>query len=316
MASDVVIIKPAEGTLGCSPEQRTMEQSLLRGIVIIDKPKGPTSHEVSETVKKILSLSRAGHSGTLDPAVTGVLPVALSRGTRIVEFLLIAPKEYVGVMHLHEDVEELVLRQAVEKFVGKITQLPPVKSAVKRQLREREVYAFELLERKEKEVLFRVQCQAGTYVRKLIHDLGQLLGGGAHMAELRRTHVGPFTEKDLVTLTDLKDAVALWKEEQNEKWLRTMIQPIERAVEHLPKVWVLDSAIESITHGRDVAIPGISKLNHFNVGQTVAVMTLQNELLAVGKAIMHTGNIRRNQKGIAIKVEKVFMDALGDMAKT
>ena len=131
---------------GYYPESRSVEQLLEFGIVNINKPSGPTSHQISDYVKKILNLSKAGHSGTLDPGVTGCLPVALDKATRVVEVLLSCGKEYVGIMHIHKDVPEEKIRQAASEMVGKITQLPPIRSAVKRQLREREIYYLEILE--------------------------------------------------------------------------------------------------------------------------------------------------------------------------
>ena len=161
------IKKPAEGKFGKRPEERTPEELINYGIVNIDKPKGPSSHQTADYVKKILKIDKAGHSGTLDPAVTGVQPVALGKATRITQFFLTAPKEYVCLMHLHKEVEEKALLEAIEKFVGKIQQLPPVRSAVKRQMRTREIYEFKVLEIKSQDVLFTVKCQAGTYIRKL-----------------------------------------------------------------------------------------------------------------------------------------------------
>ena len=187
-----------EEKYGCIPEYRKTEEIINYGIVNINKPKGPTSHQVSDFVQKILHINKSGHSGTLDPAVTGVLPVALGRATRIVQTLLTAGKEYVGIMHLHKNIEETKLRETIQKdFIGKIRQMPPLKSSVKRQLRTRTVYYFEIMEIEDKDVLFKVGTQAGTYIRKLIHDIGQKIGTGAHMAELRRTKAGPFRESTL-----------------------------------------------------------------------------------------------------------------------
>jgi H/ACA ribonucleoprotein complex subunit 4 len=256
-----------------------------------------------------LGITKAGHSGTLDPQVTGVQPIGLGRATRITEFLLTAPKEYVGIMHLHKLLEEDKLNAGVKKFIGKIQQLPPIKSAVKREIRTREVYEFEILEIKGQDVLFRIKCQAGTYIRKICHDLGQELQIGAHMAELRRTQAGPFTEKDkLITLNDLEDAYHFYKNEGNDKFLRYCLQPIERALTYIPKCWVLDSAIISITHGRDLAIPGVCKLENFRKGETVAIMSLKEELVAIGEAQMSAVEINTKEKGIAVKVKKVFME--------
>ena len=311
MHRQLLIKKEAEGTFGKPPEERSTEELLTYSVINLDKPKGPTSHQVSDYVKKILPCKRAGHSGTLDPAVTGVQPVAIGKATRIAQFLLTAPKEYVGIMHLHKDITEEKLQKMVEQFIGKILQLPPVKSAVKRQLREREIYAFEILEIEKREVLFRVRCQAGMYVRKLVHDLGKALGSGAHMAELRRTQAGPFTEKDhLITLQDLLDAYSFYKEENNDTFLRYCLQPIEKAVEHLPKCWLFDSTLRSVSHGRDIGVPGISKLEEFPKGAIIALLTLKNELVAIGEAQMSAAEIHAQEKGLAIVVKKVFLEAL------
>ena len=311
MSRQLFIKKAAEGEFGKSPAERTADELIQYGIVNIDKPKGPTSHQTSDYVKKILRLDKAGHSGTLDPAVTGVQPVALGKATRITQFLLTAPKEYVCLMHLHSEVAEETLRNTIQQFIGKIRQLPPIKSAVKRVERTREIYEVEILEIKKQDVLFRVKCQAGTYIRKLCHDLGKNLKVGAHMAELRRTQAGPFTEQDsLVTLNDLQDAYHFHTEEHNSKLLMHCIQPIENALKHIPKCWILDTTLKSVSHGRDVAIPGISKLENFRKSEVVAVMTLKEELVAIGEATMSGVEINTQQKGIAINVKKVFIEPL------
>jgi len=260
-------------------------------------------------VQRILGLNKAGHSGTLDPGVTGVLPIALGRGTRIVQTLLVAGKEYVGVMHLHKDIEEKKLKETIKKnFTGKIKQMPPIKSAVKRQLREREIYYFEILESDGQDFLFKIGCQAGTYIRKIVHDLGQKLKIGAHMSELRRTKAGPFAEEKLFTLQDLQDAFHYYKKENNETFLRKIIQPIENAVKHLPKIWVLDTSILSLCHGIDLKIPGISKLNDIKKDDTVALMSLKDELIALGSVKLSSDEIMKNKEGLAIKTDKVDID--------
>ena len=152
-----------------------------------------------------------------------------------------------------------------------------------------------------------MRCQAGTYIRKLCHDFGKKLGVGAHMAQLRRTGAGPLNEEDhLVTLNDLADAYHFWKEEGNDSLLRYCIQPIEVGVRHLRKVWIFDSAIESLSHGRDLGAPGVSMLNNFKKGELVAVMSLKGELVAVGQALMSAVAINTERKGLAVAVKKVF----------
>jgi H/ACA ribonucleoprotein complex subunit 4 len=186
--------KPSQ-KFGKRPSERTTKELLENGIVNIDKPSGPSSHQVSAYVKYILRVKKSGHAGTLDPRVTGVLPVAIGRGTRVVQALLPSGKTYVCVMHVHKDIPEESIREAFIHYIGKIKQLPPVKSAVKRQVRERNIYALELLDMQHQDVLFTADVQAGTYIRKLCHDMGEYLGCGAHMVELRRTRAGPFRRK-------------------------------------------------------------------------------------------------------------------------
>ncbi len=293
--------------LGCRPEERKTEDIIQYGIINIDKPKGPTSHQVSDMAKRILSIKKAGHSGTLDPAVTGVLPIALGRATRVIHAILNAGKEYVGIMHLHKEVDEKTLRDAFKKFIGTITQLPPIKSAVKRQKRKRTVYYLDILETEGQDILFRTGVQAGTYIRKLIHDIGKELKVGAHMAELRRTKAGPFDESTSTTLQDLTDALHYYKENKDEKRLREIILPVESAVSHLSKVWVLDSTVDTLCHGANLNIPGISSLNKIKKGRLTAIMTLKDELVGIGTAKLSSEDIMEKEKGLAVDIQKVFM---------
>ncbi len=290
---------------GCAPEKRSIEELLRYGVVNIDKPKGPTSHQVSDYVKKILHISKAGHSGTLDPGVTGVLPVAIEDATRIVQALLPAGKEYICVMHLHKDIEEDTLRKELQNWQGIIHQKPPIKSSVRRIVRERTIYYLDILEIKEKDVLFRIGCQAGTYIRKFCHDVGLKLGG-AHMAELRRTKAGPFAETTLCTLQDLTDALHYYQKGDDHK-IRQIIQPIESAVAHLPKVVVFDSTINSLTHGRNLALPGIAQYDSdIKEGDMIAVLSLKGELVCLGTSLLSATQMKQ-EKGVAVNVERVFM---------
>jgi len=309
---EIIIKKKAktDEKFGCDPDKRPIKQLLDLGIININKPKGPTSHQVSSYVQGILKIKKSGHSGTLDPQVTGVLPVALGRGTRIVQTLLPAGKEYICLMHLHKTVDKEKLGQTIKQnFIGKIKQMPPIKSSVKRQWRFRNIYYIKILEIDGPDILFRIGCEAGTYIRKLCHDLGQKLGTGAHMAQLVRTKAGPFKEKEMITLQDLHDALWFYENEQNEKFLRHCIKPIEFAVQHLPKVWILDTTVESLCHGVNLKIPGIVKLHSgIEKDQKIAVMTLKDELVALGTAKMSTKEMQEKDKGIVCTTDKVFME--------
>ena len=306
-----VLVKKKSKTsqnFGCYPESRSAEDLITYGIINVDKPKGPTSHHVSAYVQQILGITKSGHSGTLDPKVTGVLPIALGRGTRIVQGLLNQGKEYVCVMHLHKSIEHVIIRNSVKHLLGKIIQLPPKKSAVKRVEREREIYHLDILEIKDNDVLFIVGCQAGTYIRKYCHDWGRLLSCGAHMAELRRTKAAGFCEIDSKTLLDVQDAFWFYKNEGNEKYLRDVILPVEEAVATIPKVWVFDSSVETLCHGMNLNAPGVSLLDSgIETGDTVAVMTLKNELVGLGVAALNSEQILHTDRGICVKMNKIFM---------
>jgi H/ACA ribonucleoprotein complex subunit 4 len=189
-------------------DRRPLNVLLDYGIILLDKPAGPTSHEVVSWVKKILNLKKAGHSGTLDPGATGLLPVGLGDATKALGVLLLGPKEYYAVARLHSKEEYPNLKNVLGEFVGEIYQRPPQRSSVRRATRIRSIYELDLVERQQNTLLLRVLCQAGTYVRKLIYDIGEILGCGATMIELRRTRVSTFGEKTRAfsRLHDLVDA--------------------------------------------------------------------------------------------------------------
>ncbi|WP_407378332.1 RNA-guided pseudouridylation complex pseudouridine synthase subunit Cbf5 [Methanobrevibacter sp.] len=294
---------------GCKPEERPIEEYITKGVINLDKPSGPTSHEVDSWIKRILKLDKAGHGGTLDPKVTGVLPVGLADATRAIQLLLTAPKEYVCLLTFHADVEESEIRRVFEEFTGKIFQLPPVKSAVKRELRTRNVYYSTIYEIKGRDVLFRIGCEAGTYVRTYCHNIGEALGVGAHMAELRRTQVGSFREREnQVTLQDVTDAYHFWIEDEDESFLREAIMPMERVADYLPKVVIKDSAVDAICHGADLASGGISLLSDdIKKGDLVAIETLKGELVGAGNALFFADEILEAEGGFVVNTSKVFM---------
>jgi H/ACA ribonucleoprotein complex subunit 4 len=294
---------------GCKPEEREINDYISRGVINLDKPSGPTSHEVDSWIKRILKLDKTGHGGTLDPKVTGVLPVGLADATRAIQLLLTAPKEYVCLLTFHQDVDESEIRRVFEEFTGKIFQLPPVKSAVKRELRTRNVYYSTIYEIKGRDVLFRIGCEAGTYVRTYCHNIGEALGVGAHMAELRRTQVGSFREREnLVTLQDVTDAYHFWIEDGDESFLREAIMPMERAADYLPKVIIKDSAVDAICHGADLASGGVAYLSDdIKKGDIVAIETLKGELVGAGNSLFSSDEILAAEGGFVANVSKVFM---------
>lgn len=295
---------------GCNPYERPIEEHISKGVINLDKPSGPSSHEVDSWVKRILHVNKTGHGGTLDPKVTGVLPIGIDTATRVSQLLLPAGKEYVCLMTMHKEMPEDQVYEIFDQFTGKIYQTPPVKSAVKRELRVRTIYYATIYEIKGKDVLFRVGCEAGTYIRTLCHDIGEALGCGAHMAELRRTRAGPFNERndDLVNLHDLTDAYHFWVEDGDESYLRNAIKPMEVAANHLPQIFIKDSAVEAICQGAKLAAGGISMLSKgIKRGDLVAIKSLKGELVASGIALASTEEIMNADSGLVVNTNKVFM---------
>jgi len=293
---------------GKPPAQRTVRELLHNGCITLDKPAGPTSHQVVAWVKEMLELEKAGHGGTLDPAVTGVLPVALGDAARALQVLLVAGKEYVALMGLHKQVDEKKIREVCESFVGEISQMPPLRSAVKRVRRTREVYYLEILEIQGREVLFRVGCEAGTYIRTLCVDMGKKLGCGAQLLELRRTRVGNITEDAAVSLQDVKDAFMFWKEDGDEEGLRKTILPMERLLEVVPKIMVRDSAVDALCHGANLAIPGVVELDEMTAGEIAAVLSLKGEGVALVKMEIPSLQVIEKDTGICASLERVLMN--------
>ncbi len=294
---------------GTYPEKRTIEQLLNYGIIILDKPPGPTSHETVAWTKRILKLSKIGHSGTLDPQVSGVLPLGLGEATKALGVLLYGPKEYHALGRIHSLPSKEKLNEIVDLFRGEIFQKPPQRSAVLRQTRTRTIYELEVIEQKERLLLTRILCEAGTYIRKLYYDIGEILGPGATMIELRRTRVDQFYESDgLVTLHELANAFALWKETKDPSKLMTMIKPVESALSELRSVIIRDSAVDALCHGAQLAIPGILKISpNLKKGDIVAVYTQKGEAVALAESTMSEEEIRDATKGYAFETRRLIM---------
>jgi len=307
-----LVIKAEEETdtrYGHKPNKRPIQEYIRFGIINLDKPAGPSSHEVTAWTKRLLNIERAGHGGTLDPKVTGILPIALQESSKTLQALLLSGKEYICVTRLHSEVNENKIKAVLNEFQGVIYQRPPLRASVKRQLRTRKIYHIDLLEIQNRNILFQVACQAGTYIRKLSHDIGEAIGCGAHMQELRRTRSGPLTEDSkLVTLHDISYYQTKWKETQNPEWLQKFIQPMENALQLLPRITIRDTAVDAICHGANLAAPGILNLEtNIKPKTTVLIQTQKNEATALAKAIETTEEILKMSHGIVAKTERVLM---------
>ena len=295
-------------TFGTYYDKRTVEQLLEYGLIILDKPPGPTSHEVVAWVKRILKIPKAGHSGTLDPQVSGVLPLGLGEATKALGVLLLGPKEYHAIARLHSLPSKEKLENVLNQFKGEIYQKPPQRSSVLRKTRTRTIYELDLLEQKERLLLLRVLCEAGTYIRKLCYDIGEILGQGATMIELRRTRVHQFNDKNLVTMHELADAFAIWEEKKDDTKLLKMIQPIEHTLSEIKSVIIRDSAVDALCHGAQLAIPGILQISpNLKKGDLVAIYTQKSEVVALAEALLSESEIQENTKGYAFQTRRIIM---------
>jgi H/ACA ribonucleoprotein complex subunit 4 len=241
--------------------------------------------------------------------VTGVLPITLEESRKIVQALLYSGKEYVCLMKLHGNVPEQRVKEVLSEFEDTIYQRPPLRASVKRQLRTRRIYYIEFLEMDGRNVLFKVGCEGGTYIRKLCFDIGEVLGCGAHMQELRRTRAGPFIENgDIVTLHDVAYWFIEWQKQKDEKILRKFIQPMEKALALIPKIYVRDSAVDAICHGASLTAPGVLSLETgIKNDSMVAILTLKGEAVALAKATASTEEIFKMGHGVVAKTERVLM---------
>ncbi len=293
---------------GKKPADRDVHELLAAGVVCLDKPSGPTSHQVAAWLRDALQVKQVGHGGTLDPKVTGVLPIAVNGAVRTIRALLSSGKEYIAVLRLHDDVPEDKIRQVLPKqFIGKVQQTPPVRSAVARRPRIRRVYYLDILDIQGRDVLFRAGCQAGTYVRTLCTDMGKALGTRGHMQELRRSRTGLFTEDMAVNLHDVRDA-RHFLEDGDDSWMKQVIRPVEDVVAHLPKIVLRDSAVDAICHGAPLATIGIAQLDAgIEAGELVALETLKGELVALAEAKMTSQKAISEEKGIGAETDRVVM---------
>lgn len=297
-------------SFGHIPDERPLSTLFEYGLILLDKPPGPTSHEVVSWVKKTLGLAKVGHSGTLDPGTTGLLPLGLGEATKALSVLTLGPKEYYALARVHSYISAKRIEPVMKEFTGDIYQRPPQRSAVRRATRIRTVYSFDLLEQHERLLLMRIVCQAGTYVRKIIYDLGEVLSSGATMIELRRTMVSGFTEgtERFARLHDILDAFESYKENKDETKLRELIKPIEHSLQSLRGVIVRDTAVDALCHGAQLAIPGIIAIpRDLRLGELVGIYTLKGEIVGLSEAVMMSKEIETKTNGFAFVMKRIIM---------
>lgn len=297
---------------GYSPLRRPLREYLKYGVLNLDKPSNPSSHEIVSWVKRILQVEKTGHSGTLDPKVTGCLIICIERATRIAKSQQTAGKEYVAVLKLFNSVTPQALQKAVKFFQGRLYQCPPAISAVKKQLRVREVTRNELIEFDEERNLavLRVDCEAGTYIRTLCEHIGYYLGVGGEMAELRRTRSGNMTEdRGLITMHDLLDAKYVLDTKGEETYMRRCVRPLELMLTHYKRIFVKDNAIDAICHGAKVLVPGILRFDSdIKEEEMIVICSTKGEAVALGIAQVTSKDLISYDHGVAASIKRVIMD--------
>jgi H/ACA ribonucleoprotein complex subunit 4 len=277
--------------------------------LLIDKPRGPSSHQVTAWVRDLLGLKSAGHAGTLDPNVSGVLWVGVGPALKLLPLVLQFPKRYIGVVALHGEASDAAVRAVLAEFRGPVYQTPPVRSAVKRERRVRTIHRLDLLERNGPRLLIDVIGDSGTYVRTLAVDVGDALGVGGNLEELRRTGTGPFKEEASVSVTVLADAVAQ-ATEGNSAPLLHLLHPLTEVWQEFPQIVLRDSAAAAIAHGADLASGGIERiLKPFAAGQRVVLVTRAGRLLAMGRSLVDSEEASRRRHGWVVDAERVLVDA-------
>merc|ERR1712128_10403 len=298
---------------GCSPLQRPIEDYVKSGFINLDKPANPSSHEVVAWIRRILKVEKTGHSGTLDPKVTGCLIVCVERATRLVKSQQSAGKEYVCIFRLHENEPNVLrIKQTLDKLKGAQFQCPPLISAVKRQLRVRTVYENKLIEYDQERNMgiFWVSCEAGTYVRTICVHLGLFLGTGGQMQELRRVRSGITGEKDgLVTMHDIIDAQWTYENHKDETYLRRCIKPLEAMLIGHKRIIMKDSAVNAVCYGAKIMLPGVLRYeNGIEMNQQIVICTTKGEAICIAIALMTTSTMSSCDHGVVAKIKRVIME--------
>ncbi|HXY46618.1 MAG TPA: RNA-guided pseudouridylation complex pseudouridine synthase subunit Cbf5 [Thermoplasmata archaeon] len=290
------------------PADPVAERIRAGAFLLIDKPRGPSSHQVTAWARDLLGVEVAGHAGTLDPNVSGLLWVGVGPALKLLPLVLEFPKRYVASVVLHGEVPDRELARVIAEFTGPIYQTPPVRSAVKRERRVRTVHRLSLVERDGARLLLDAITDSGTYIRTLAVDIGEALGVGAHLEELRRTQTGPFEESSAIPLTALADARAARTDGDSSRLL-ALLHPIEEVWREFPTVVVKDSAASALAHGAGLARGGIVALPRpFARGAHVVLVTRGGELIATGVAQHDSRSLGEIGHGWVVAETRVFVD--------
>ena len=294
---------------GTVPDDRTLEQRLASGFILVDKPAGPTSHQLAAWARDLLGLDRLGHGGTLDPFATGVLPLMAGRCMKITNKILKHQKSYIAVFRFRHEPDIAALKSAMTAMTGRIYNVPPEVSAVKVQVRTRTVETFELLDNDGNDVVARIRCEAGTYIRTMARDLGLVLNTPVSLKELRREHSGIFGLEHCVTMDQLADAVWLWNECGQEEALKAIVHPIEKLLVDVPSCQIKDSAVAALAYGAPLLRPGLVSIpKHLKKGTELLVTSMKNEAVGFVKLKADSNDVAKMSSGEVARPSMVLMD--------
>jgi predicted rRNA pseudouridine synthase len=297
----------ASGQAAERPPDDVSARIAAGAFLLVDKPRGPTSHQVTAWVRDLLGVERAGHAGTLDPNVSGLLWIGVGPALKLLPLILEFPKRYVGVVLLHGKADPRAIARVLHEFEGAVYQTPPVRSAVRRERRVRRIHRLTLVESSATALLIDVVADSGTYIRTLAVDVGEALGVEAHLAELRRVGTGPFTEAQSVHLAEIADAKVAADTGRPEA-LAALLHPIREVWAEFPALVLKDAAVSAVAHGADLARGGIlSSSRPFTRGARVALVDRQGDLVATGRALYDYDKFGGVKEGWVVDADRVFV---------
>lgn len=297
---------------GGNPADRTIESLLDAGVILVDKPRGPTSHQLTAWAREMLGIQRLGHGGTLDPFATGLLTMLCGKATRLTEMVLTGDKRYLALLRFGRDVTEEELSNITDSLTGEIYNVPPLESAVKVRVRTRIIHDFSLIESEDENRLaaLTITCNAGTYIRTLARDIGLLLDTNCELLELHRDQTGSFDQSHACTMQQLTDAIFLWREHEDDRAMRRLIAPVEAILGHLPRIVVKDGAVAAISHGAALARPGVVSLDEgIERGDLVVLESLKGEAVALAETNSAASKIASMEHGEVARPKVVLMQA-------
>lgn len=296
-------------SIGKIPDQRTVEERLNSGFILLDKPAGPSSHQVASWARDLFGLERLGHGGTLDPFATGVLPLMAGKSMKLTKKILTHNKTYICVFRFGQEPETEALEKVIKSMTGRIFNVPPEISAVKIQVRSRRIFRFENLDFKNSQMVARIECEAGTYIRTMARDMGLLLNMKVELKELRRETSGIFSLTDCVTLQQLADAHWLWQEHDQPEALLRIIQPVEKLLLDYPSTTVKDSAAAALAHGAPLLRPGVVDIDAgISEGRDIVVNTMKGETVGLVKLTVNSDSVKEMENGEIARPSMVLLD--------